>query len=45
MANWLKLWLNYGSFEGKRFISEDYIRNAISTKAYRWDSTSKERSG
>ena len=33
MANWLKLWLNYGSFEGKRIISEDYIRNAINTKA------------
>ncbi|MDR2231107.1 MAG: serine hydrolase [Flavobacteriaceae bacterium] len=33
MANWLKLWLNYGNFEGKRIVSEDYIRNAISTKA------------
>ena len=33
MANWLKLWLNYGSFDGKQIISKDYVKNAMSTKA------------
>ncbi|MDV3508831.1 hypothetical protein CMU89_14950 [Elizabethkingia anophelis] len=33
MANWMKLWLNYGSFEGKQIISADYVRNAMSVKA------------
>lgn len=33
MANWMKMWLNYGEYNGKQILPEDYVRNAMSTKA------------
>jgi CubicO group peptidase (beta-lactamase class C family) len=33
MANWIKLWLGKGRFQGKELLSENYIRQATSFKA------------
>lgn len=33
MANWLRLWLNYGNFEGKDILTKDFAKNAMSEKA------------
>ncbi|WP_336960373.1 serine hydrolase [Chryseobacterium contaminans] len=32
MGNWIRLWLNSGSFENKQLISKEYTKNAISAK-------------
>ncbi|MCL8538706.1 serine hydrolase [Chryseobacterium gallinarum] len=32
LANWIRLWLNYGSFEKQELISKEYIKNAMSAK-------------
>ena len=33
MAKWMKMWLNYGEYNGKIILSEDFAKNAMSTKA------------
>lgn len=33
MANWIKMWLNYGKFNGNDVLTKDFARNAMSTKA------------
>lgn len=32
LVNWIRLWLNYGSFENQELISKDYMKNAMSAK-------------
>lgn len=32
MVNWIRLWLNYGSFENHGLISKEYMKNAMSAK-------------
>ncbi|WP_185290869.1 serine hydrolase [Chryseobacterium lactis] len=32
MANWIRLWLNYGKFESQILVSKDYMKNAMSAK-------------
>ncbi|MBB4807212.1 CubicO group peptidase (beta-lactamase class C family) [Chryseobacterium defluvii] len=33
MANWIRMWLNKGTFNGVRLLSEDFTNNATSMKA------------
>ncbi|MFT3920143.1 serine hydrolase [Cloacibacterium sp.] len=33
MTNWLKMWLNYGKFDGIDILTKDFARNAMSARA------------